>query len=163
MTPSHPEIPARAQGLEQTDAADTTVARSQGALRCSDADRERTAAALHRAAGEGRLSMDETEERLAQVFAARHYDELDALTADLPAPDTRAGWAAVVALARQQLVDDVGVLTGRSPVGELSGRRRLVLVLGALALVVLIVSMVVLTLHGMVEGHEYGYEFDLDR
>jgi hypothetical protein len=78
MTPSHPEIPARAQGLEQTDAADTTVARSQGALRCSDADRERTAAALHRAAGEGRLSMDETEERLAQVFAARHYDELDA-------------------------------------------------------------------------------------
>src|SRR4051794_24272720 len=104
--------------------------------------------------------MDETEERLAQVFAARHYKELDALTADLPAPDTRAGWAPVFALARQQLMDDIGVLIGRSPVGELSRRRRLVLVLGVLALVVFIVSMVVLTLHGMVEGHEHGYELD---
>ena len=55
-------------------------------MRAADADRERTAEALRRAAGEGRLEPDELEERLDAAFAARTYAELEPLTADLPAP-----------------------------------------------------------------------------
>jgi hypothetical protein len=54
-------------------------------LRASDADRERVAEVLRRAAGEGRLGLDELEERLGSVYAARTYAELEPLTHDLPA------------------------------------------------------------------------------
>jgi hypothetical protein len=54
-------------------------------LRASDADRERVAEILRRAAGEGRLGLDELEERLGVVYAARTYAELEPVTHDLPA------------------------------------------------------------------------------
>lgn len=53
-------------------------------LRASDADRERVAGILRDAAAEGRLHLDELDERLAQVYAARTYAELEPVTADLP-------------------------------------------------------------------------------
>ncbi|GAA3397580.1 DUF1707 SHOCT-like domain-containing protein [Cryptosporangium minutisporangium] len=56
-----------------------------GELRASNADRERVAAALHEAAAEGRIDLDELDGRLAQVYAARTYAELQPLTRDLPA------------------------------------------------------------------------------
>jgi uncharacterized protein DUF1707/2TM domain-containing protein len=59
-------------------------------LRISDADRERVADRLRTAAGEGRLSADELEERLEQAFSARTEAALEPLTADLPAPVTRS-------------------------------------------------------------------------
>jgi len=40
------------------------------AVRASDADRDRVAAALHAAFAEGRLTMPELEERLAGAYAA---------------------------------------------------------------------------------------------
>jgi hypothetical protein len=55
------------------------------AYRASDADRELVAERLREAAGEGRLTLDELEERLGQVYRALTYGELDALVADLPA------------------------------------------------------------------------------
>jgi hypothetical protein len=42
----------------------------------------------------------------------------------------------------------------------LNSRRRLVLALGALALILFVVSMVVLALHGMAEGYEHGYDVE---
>jgi hypothetical protein len=54
-------------------------------LRASDADRERVAEVLRHAAGEGRLTVDELDERIDAAFAARTHGELEALTADLPA------------------------------------------------------------------------------
>jgi hypothetical protein len=54
-------------------------------LRASDADRERVAEILRQAAGEGRLALDELEERLGVVYAARTYAELEPVTEDLPA------------------------------------------------------------------------------
>jgi Domain of unknown function (DUF1707) len=54
------------------------------ALRIGDADRERVAERLRRAAGEGRLSPEELEERLEAAFAARTEAELTPLVADLP-------------------------------------------------------------------------------
>jgi Domain of unknown function (DUF1707)/Cell wall-active antibiotics response 4TMS YvqF len=53
-------------------------------LRCSDVDRERVAEALRQAAGDGRLTLSELEERLDAAFRARTYGQLEPITADLP-------------------------------------------------------------------------------
>ena len=52
-------------------------------LRASDADREQTAELLRRAAGDGRLTVDELDDRLAEAFAARTRAELEQLVADV--------------------------------------------------------------------------------
>jgi hypothetical protein len=53
-------------------------------LRASDADRESVASLLRQAAGDGRLTMEELDERLDAVYAARTYAELEPITHDLP-------------------------------------------------------------------------------
>jgi hypothetical protein len=53
--------------------------------RASDADRERAIDALSQAFAEGRLSTEELSARAGQVFGARTYAELAAVSADLPA------------------------------------------------------------------------------
>ncbi|MEY2243605.1 DUF1707 domain-containing protein [Streptomyces sp. BF23-18] len=53
-------------------------------LRASDADRERVAEQLRDALAEGRLDMEEFEERLEATYAARTYGELTPITRDLP-------------------------------------------------------------------------------
>jgi hypothetical protein len=53
-------------------------------LRASDADRERVANVLREAAGDGRLTMDELDQRLDAVYAAKTYAELEPITHDLP-------------------------------------------------------------------------------
>ena len=88
--------------------ADTERASSPppGALRCSDAERERSSSALRVAAGEGRLSLDEVEERLAKIYTARYRHELDAITGDLPSSaEIPTGWRSIVTMVRQQLAD----------------------------------------------------------
>ncbi|UOZ09760.1 DUF1707 domain-containing protein [Amycolatopsis sp. WQ 127309] len=55
-------------------------------IRAADADRERVATIVQSAGAEGRLTLDEVEERLTHVYSARFTDELTALTADLPRP-----------------------------------------------------------------------------
>ena len=59
-------------------------------LRASDADRERVAEVLRDALAEGRLDMEEFEERLEATYKARTYGELAPLTRDLPAPGATA-------------------------------------------------------------------------
>jgi hypothetical protein len=59
-------------------------------LRASDADRERVAEVLREAAGDGRLTMDELDERLDAVYAAKTYAELEPITHDLPASGSTA-------------------------------------------------------------------------
>ena len=63
-------------------------------LRASDADRERIANVLREAAGDGRLTMAELDERLDAVYAAKTYAELEPITHDLPA--TGAGYVPAV-------------------------------------------------------------------
>lgn len=55
-------------------------------LRAADTDRQQVADRLAAAAAEGRLDLDEYEQRLRQAFAATSYADLDRLTADLPNP-----------------------------------------------------------------------------
>jgi hypothetical protein len=69
------------------------------ALRASDADRERTAEHLRRAAGEGRLTVEELDERLNVAYAARTQAELEVVVADVPAlPEEAAAAAGRVAV-----------------------------------------------------------------
>jgi DUF1707 SHOCT-like domain len=52
------------------------------AVRASDADRDRVADVLRGAAGDGRLTADEFDERLEAALSSRTLDELAVLTAD---------------------------------------------------------------------------------
>lgn len=54
-------------------------------LRASDADRDRVVERLRDALAEGRLDMEEFEERLEAAYRSRTYAELEPLTSDLPA------------------------------------------------------------------------------
>lgn len=54
-------------------------------LRVSDKERHQVAEVLREAAGEGRITLDELDERLEATYAARTYADLVPLTADLPA------------------------------------------------------------------------------
>jgi len=59
-------------------------------LRAADTDRIEVAQLLTDAAAQGRLEMTEYEARLAKVYAAQTYDELDRLSSDLPGASTRS-------------------------------------------------------------------------
>lgn len=52
--------------------------------RASDMDRHNVAERLRAAAGDGRLSIDELEQRLESAYGAKTYAELEPLLADLP-------------------------------------------------------------------------------
>jgi hypothetical protein len=58
-------------------------------LRASDADRERSVAALRHHAAVGRLTIDELDERTELAYAAKTLRELAELHADLPSLATR--------------------------------------------------------------------------
>jgi Domain of unknown function (DUF1707) len=57
---------------------------TEGNIRVSDAERDAVAAQLREHYAQGRLSMDELNERLDRVFGARTNLELAAVTSDLP-------------------------------------------------------------------------------
>src|SRR5215470_7130911 len=59
-------------------------------LRASDADREQVLESLKTAFVQGRLTMDELDERAGQTLVSRTYGELAALTADIPSGPARA-------------------------------------------------------------------------
>jgi hypothetical protein len=65
---------------------------SQAGLRASHEDRDRAVELLRVAAGDGRLTAEELDERLGAALTARTCGELAALTTDLPArPDSVPG------------------------------------------------------------------------
>jgi hypothetical protein len=77
-------------------------------LLASDAERERAVGRLRRGASEGRLTVEELDERCARAYAARTHGELEALLDDLPGGDT-----ALQVPARRAPVDPGGF--GRRP------------------------------------------------
>ncbi|MBV8932324.1 MAG: DUF1707 and DUF2154 domain-containing protein [Kutzneria sp.] len=56
-------------------------------MRASDADRERVARVLHDAMTEGRLTAGELDERLAGLYRAKTFGELEPFVKDLPAAE----------------------------------------------------------------------------
>jgi hypothetical protein len=91
-----------------------------GLMRVSDSDREQAAEVLREAAGQGRISFDELDERLEAAYAAKTYADLATVTRDLP----QAGQAPSPARAAQ--VSRIGG-TPRSKfsVAVMSGARRM--------------------------------------
>ena len=120
---------------------------------CSDEERDAAAAAVHHAVGEGRLTLDEAEDRLERTYRARDREELDALTADLPPapppPPARTGWGAVWDALGAQLLVEAATVAGRQPAEP---RRRALALLVLLGPLLLILGGSALLLHGAFDG-----------
>ncbi|MFG2496708.1 DUF1707 domain-containing protein [Streptomyces sp. NPDC048441] len=65
-------------------------------LRAADADRDRVAERLRDAMAEGRLDMEEFEQRLDATYKARTYGELEPITRDLPAVGAKGPMVSMV-------------------------------------------------------------------
>jgi len=83
--------------------------------RASDADRDRTVAALREHTAVGRLTLEEFNERLDKACAAKTLGELGELTADLPGADLERLPAAAPARAGG------AALPARRPPGPIAG------------------------------------------
>jgi uncharacterized RDD family membrane protein YckC len=82
------------------------VARSNLALRISDADRHAAERRLRDACAEGRLTVDELTQRLDRAYAARTAGDLEPLFRDLPRVRERGGYAPLVDRAVATIVDE---------------------------------------------------------
>ncbi|GAA2858976.1 DUF1707 SHOCT-like domain-containing protein [Nonomuraea rubra] len=65
------------------------MAKNSPEMRASDADRDRVAAILREHTAQGRITMDEFNERLESLYQSKTYGELAKLTSDLPDVDLR--------------------------------------------------------------------------
>ena len=92
----------------------------RGRMRVSDADREQAAEVLREAAGQGRISMDELDERLERAYAAKTYADLAPITHDLPQPAT-----ALNPLSTGQVNRIGGTPRNRFSIAIMSGARRM--------------------------------------
>jgi Domain of unknown function (DUF1707) len=81
-------------------------------LRASHADRDQVAELLRVAAGDGRLSAQELDDRLERALTARTYTELAALTVDLPATP---GAAVQLRIEINGSVHGAGITAGPPP------------------------------------------------
>lgn len=86
LSPPPPSPPSPGRSA----AGPVVVGTSPRRLRASDAEREQVATILRAAMTEGRLSLQEGEERLGVLYGARFRDELAPLTDDLPDGGRRA-------------------------------------------------------------------------
>src|SRR5215469_16932287 len=92
----------------------------RGVMRVSDADREQAAEVLRDAAGQGRLSMDELDERLELAYAAKTYADLAVVTHDLPQTGSAPGAVSGAVAGRIG-----GTPRNKFSVAILSGARRM--------------------------------------
>lgn len=89
-------------------------------MRVSDSDREQAAEVLREAAGHGRITMDELDERLELAYGAKTYADLAVVTRDLPQPVPVPGLA-----GRPTAVDRIGgTPRNKFSVAIMSGARR---------------------------------------
>lgn len=86
-------------------------------MRISDAERDSVAAILRDAAGEGRLDLEELDERLSAVYAAKTYGDLEPITRDLP-----SGPSPAPAAPRRDRIG--GTPTSRNAIAIMSGFER---------------------------------------
>ena len=101
--------------------------RDRGGLRASHADREQVIGTLKVAYVQGRLTEDELDARVDQVYASRTYSELAEATVDIPTELTRArpprdpwratkvAWGVAYALILPGLITLVALPGGPAP------------------------------------------------
>jgi hypothetical protein len=90
-------------------------------MRAADRDRERVVHLLSIASGEGRLSLEEFEERSVRAYAAKTYGDLDRLVEDLP-----EGWQADTSVPAHPEAGEVESSSGAILGGWLPSNARLV-------------------------------------
>lgn len=78
-------------------------------IRASDADRDRVAELLREHCAQGRITVDELNERLEAVYASRTLGQLQEVTADLPEEDL---YELPVPASQRASVEPVGVPPG---------------------------------------------------
>ncbi len=86
-------------------------------MRISDADRHRVAELLRTAAGDGRLDLDELDERLEATWAAKTYADLVPITADLPGATTHAAPVSTSNVPATRYDTSLAILGGSSRKG----------------------------------------------
>lgn len=91
--------------------------------RISDDDRHRVAEFLREAAGEGRLDLDELEERLEAAYSAKVYGDLTPLVIDLPSAEAVVASMPPALRPGQVAVPD-GTPTYDSSIAVMSGTER---------------------------------------
>ncbi len=89
-------------------------------LRISDDDRNQVAEVLRKAAGDGRIDLDELDERLGLAWSAKTYADLVPITADLHLPSHPQ--AAAVPVARPSSVPALGHASSTAILGECKRR-----------------------------------------
>lgn len=103
-------------------------------MRASDADRERVARVLGDALAEGRLTAEEHDERIANLYAARTYGEVAPLLTDLPGKVTDLGLRSfpgeVGTTNRVSPVVAVLSSTSAHPAGRIAGQIHAMALLG---------------------------------
>jgi len=109
------------------DSAAATAGRGDSHLRASHADREQVIGTLKEAFVEGRLTADELDARVDQVYASRTYAELAEVTTDIPAGlagarpprdpwrATKTAWIVVYALILPGLITLAALPGGPAP------------------------------------------------
>jgi len=127
------------------------AAAGHASLRASRADRERVVDLLKAAFVQGRLSKDELEARVGQVFASRTYAELSAVTADIPVGLVMAQPSAPAPAQARPLVPTNTAVTGAACVAlvanvglvaaYLSGSGLALVLLGVFVFIVMIVTI----------------------
>ena len=93
-------------------------------LRVSDADREQAAELLRQAAGDGRITFEELDDRLEAAYASRTYGDLSEVTADLPAPGQPHPGPLATAPGRSRRPDRRGTRAGISARSSAGGPGR---------------------------------------
>jgi hypothetical protein len=88
------EVAAQGDVAERGEAAAPAQPVARAQLRASHQDRDRVVEILRVAAGDGRLTPEELDERLEAALTARTFGELASLTTDLPAAGSAVGAAA---------------------------------------------------------------------
>ena len=109
------------------DNATAVEGRGDGHLRASHADREQVIGTLKAAFVQGRLTADELDTRVDEVYASRTYAELAKVTADIPTEltgarpprdpwrATKVAWGVVYALILPGLVTLAALPGGPAP------------------------------------------------
>jgi hypothetical protein len=122
---------------DSADAPTTALDIASSSVRASHAERAATVERLHAALGEGRLGLDETEERVAAAYRSSYRSDLLPLLADLPAEPRglRAGWAQAWQTIVRQAWVSLARVRGTPPTNPSRGQQRattVVLVAGGL-------------------------------
>lgn len=92
--------------------------------RISDDDRHRTAEFLRQAAGDGRIDLEELDERLEATYAAKVYADLVPLVADLPGAEPAVPPGAVAAPRPGQPPAALGAPSYSTSIAVMSGADR---------------------------------------